>query len=82
MINLSTFLYQESLAQSRDWSDEQILPLNLRECTGRSLFLKFSPVRVDVLNGKKDIADKKAIDDDLKAKLIAAVEDFKKGFQP
>ncbi len=59
MINLSTFLYQESLAQSRDWSDEQILPLNLRECTGRSLFLKFSPVRVDVLNGKKDIADKK-----------------------
>jgi F-type H+-transporting ATPase subunit alpha len=31
---------------------------------------------------KKELADKKAIDDDLKAKLIAAVEDFKKGFQP
>jgi F-type H+-transporting ATPase subunit alpha len=31
---------------------------------------------------KKELADKKAIDDDLKAKLIAAIEDFKKGFQP
>ncbi len=31
---------------------------------------------------KKELADKKAIDDDLKAKLIAAVEDFKRGFQP
>ncbi len=30
---------------------------------------------------KKELADKKAIDDDLKAKLIAAIEDFKKGFQ-
>ncbi len=31
---------------------------------------------------KKELADKKAIDDDLKAKLIAAIEDFKRGFQP
>jgi len=31
---------------------------------------------------KKEIADKKAIDDALKAKLIAALEDFKRGFQP
>ncbi|MDP2277501.1 MAG: F0F1 ATP synthase subunit alpha, partial [Nitrospirota bacterium] len=30
---------------------------------------------------KKEIGEKKAIDDALKAKLIAAVEDFKKGFQ-
>jgi len=30
----------------------------------------------------KELGDKKAIDDDLKAKLIAAVEDFKRGFQP
>jgi len=30
----------------------------------------------------KELGDKKAIDDDLKAKLKAAVEDFKKGFQP
>jgi F-type H+-transporting ATPase subunit alpha len=29
----------------------------------------------------KELADKKAIDDDLKAKLISAVEGFKKGFQ-
>jgi F-type H+-transporting ATPase subunit alpha len=31
---------------------------------------------------KKELADKKEIDGDLKAKLIGAVEDFKKGFQP
>jgi F-type H+-transporting ATPase subunit alpha len=30
----------------------------------------------------KELSDKKAIDDDLKVKLTAAVEDFKKGFQP
>ncbi len=30
---------------------------------------------------KKEIGEKKAIDDALKAKLISAVEDFKKGFQ-
>ncbi|MBI4685236.1 MAG: F0F1 ATP synthase subunit alpha [Nitrospirae bacterium] len=30
---------------------------------------------------KKELVEKKAIDDSLKAKLIAAVEDFKKGFQ-
>ncbi len=29
---------------------------------------------------RKEVADKKAIDDELKAKLIAAVEEFKKGF--
>jgi F-type H+-transporting ATPase subunit alpha len=43
-------------------------------------FLRYmSDRKADV---KKELADKKAIDDDLKAKLIAAVEDFKKGFQP
>jgi len=31
---------------------------------------------------KKDLGAKKAIDDELKAKLIAAVEEFKKSFQP
>ncbi|MEJ2683629.1 MAG: F0F1 ATP synthase subunit alpha [Candidatus Sulfobium sp.] len=31
---------------------------------------------------KKELEQKKAIDDDLKAKLAQAVEDFKKGFQP
>ncbi len=31
---------------------------------------------------KKELAEKKEIDGDLKAKLIGAVEDFKKGFQP
>jgi F-type H+-transporting ATPase subunit alpha len=30
---------------------------------------------------KKELGEKKAIDDALKAKLISAVEDFKKGFQ-
>ena len=30
----------------------------------------------------KELSDKKALDDDLKAKLTAAIEDFKKGFQP
>jgi F-type H+-transporting ATPase subunit alpha len=29
----------------------------------------------------KDLAEKKAIDDDMKAKLTAAIEDFKRGFQ-
>jgi F-type H+-transporting ATPase subunit alpha len=43
-------------------------------------FLRYmSDRKADV---KKELADKKAIDDDLKAKLIAAIEDFKKGFQP
>jgi len=31
---------------------------------------------------KKELEQKKAIDDDLKAKLIQALEDFKRGFQP
>ncbi|MEJ2696228.1 MAG: F0F1 ATP synthase subunit alpha [Candidatus Sulfobium sp.] len=31
---------------------------------------------------KKELEQKKAIDDDIKAKLTAAIEDFKKGFQP
>lgn len=35
--------------------------------------------KADVL---KELEQKKAIDDDLKAKLVAAIEDFKKGFQP
>jgi F-type H+/Na+-transporting ATPase subunit alpha len=30
---------------------------------------------------KKELAEKKAIDDDLKAKLISAIEDFKRSFQ-
>jgi F-type H+-transporting ATPase subunit alpha len=42
-------------------------------------FLRFMKDRkADVL---KELSDKKAIDDDLKAKLIQAIEDFKKGFQ-
>jgi F-type H+-transporting ATPase subunit alpha len=35
-------------------------------------------LKADVL---KELGDKKAIDDDLKAKLIQAIEDFKKGFR-
>jgi F-type H+-transporting ATPase subunit alpha len=30
----------------------------------------------------KELEQKKAIDDELKPKLVAAIEDFKKGFQP
>jgi len=42
-------------------------------------FLRFMKDRkADVL---KELSDKKAIDDDLKAKLIQSIEDFKKGFQ-
>ncbi|NJD56282.1 MAG: F0F1 ATP synthase subunit alpha [Nitrospirae bacterium] len=42
-------------------------------------FLRFMKDRkADML---KELGDKKAIDDDLKAKLIQAIEDFKKGFQ-
>ena len=42
-------------------------------------FLRFmSDRKADVM---KELADKKAIDDDLKAKLTQAIEDFKKGFQ-
>jgi F-type H+-transporting ATPase subunit alpha len=35
--------------------------------------------KADVL---KELEQKKAIDDELKGKLVAAIEDFKKGFQP
>ncbi|MBI5103023.1 MAG: F0F1 ATP synthase subunit alpha [Nitrospirae bacterium] len=42
-------------------------------------FLRYMKDRkADVM---KELGDKKAIDDDMKAKLTAAVEDFKKGFQ-
>jgi len=42
-------------------------------------FLRFMKDRkADVL---KELGDKKAIDDDLKAKLIQCIDDFKKGFQ-
>jgi len=42
-------------------------------------FLRYmSDRKADVM---KELADKKAVDDDLKAKLTQAVEDFKKGFQ-
>ncbi len=42
-------------------------------------FLRFMKDRkADVL---KELADKKALDDDLKAKMTKAIEDFKKGFQ-
>ncbi len=42
-------------------------------------FLKYmKDQKEDVL---KELAEKKAIDDDLKAKLSQAIEDFKKGFQ-
>jgi hypothetical protein len=49
MINLPTFLYQESIDQSSDWSEEEILVWNLAEDGGRSLFLKLCQIRVDVL---------------------------------
>ncbi|MGC2063353.1 MAG: F0F1 ATP synthase subunit alpha, partial [Thermodesulfovibrionales bacterium] len=43
-------------------------------------FLRYMKDRkADVM---KELSDKKAIDDDLKAKLTTAIEDFKKGFQP
>ncbi len=43
-------------------------------------FLRYMKDRkADVM---KELSDKKALDDDLKAKLTAAIEDFKKGFQP
>ncbi|MBI5635103.1 MAG: F0F1 ATP synthase subunit alpha [Nitrospirae bacterium] len=42
-------------------------------------FLRYmSDRKADVM---KELGDKKAIDDDLKAKLTQAIEDFKKGFQ-
>ncbi len=43
-------------------------------------FLRF--IRQNKADVLKELGEKKAIDDDLKAKLIQAVEDFKKGFQP
>ena len=42
-------------------------------------FLKFIKGTKDDL--RTELADKKAIDDDLKAKLVKAIEEFKKGFQ-
>jgi len=47
---------------------------------------KFEEEFVKFIKGSKDdirteLADKKAIDDDLKAKLVQAIEEFKKGFQ-
>ncbi|MEW6714227.1 MAG: F0F1 ATP synthase subunit alpha [Nitrospirota bacterium] len=42
-------------------------------------FVKFIKVTKDDL--RKELADKKAIDDSLKAKLVQAIEEFKKGFQ-
>lgn len=43
-------------------------------------FLRFMNDRkADVI---KELSDKKALDDDLKAKLTAAIEEFKRGFQP
>jgi len=42
-------------------------------------FLRFMKDRkADVF---KELGDKKAIDDELKAKLIKAIDDFKQGFQ-
>jgi F-type H+-transporting ATPase subunit alpha len=43
-------------------------------------FLRY--IRDSKADIKKEVAEKKAIDDDLKARLIKAMEDFKKGFQP
>jgi F-type H+-transporting ATPase subunit alpha len=42
-------------------------------------FLKFIKGTKDDI--RNELADKKAIDDDLKAKLVQAIEEFKKGFQ-
>ncbi len=43
-------------------------------------FLRYMKDRkADVM---KELSDKKALDDELKPKLTAAIEDFKKGFQP
>jgi F-type H+-transporting ATPase subunit alpha len=47
---------------------------------------KFEEEFVKFIHGTKDdlrseLAEKKAIDDDLKAKLSQAIEEFKKGFQ-
>ncbi len=42
-------------------------------------FLKFIKGTKDDL--RTELADKKAIDDDLKAKLVQAIDEFKKGFQ-
>jgi F-type H+-transporting ATPase subunit alpha len=42
-------------------------------------FLKFIKGTKDDL--RTELAEKKAIDDDLKAKLVQAIEEFKKGFQ-
>jgi F-type H+-transporting ATPase subunit alpha len=42
-------------------------------------FLRFMADRKADL--KKELSDKKVIDDDIKAKLTQAVEEFKKGFQ-
>jgi len=47
---------------------------------------KFEEEFVKFIKGTKDdlrteLADKKAIDDDLRAKLVQAIEEFKKGFQ-
>lgn len=43
-------------------------------------FLRY--VRDQKADLSKELASKKAIDDEIKPKLVAAVEDFKKGFQP
>jgi F-type H+-transporting ATPase subunit alpha len=43
-------------------------------------FLRY--VRDQKADLSKELASKKAIDDEIKSKLVAAVEDFKKGFQP
>ena len=42
-------------------------------------FLKFIKGTKDDL--RTELAEKQAIDDDLKAKLVQAIEEFKKGFQ-
>ncbi|MEK7308020.1 MAG: F0F1 ATP synthase subunit alpha, partial [Nitrospirota bacterium] len=42
-------------------------------------FLKFIRGTKDAL--RSELAEKKAIDDNLKAKLVQAIEEFKKGFQ-
>jgi F-type H+-transporting ATPase subunit alpha len=42
-------------------------------------FVKFISVTKDDI--RKELAEKKAMDDSLKAKLVQAIEEFKKGFQ-
>ena len=55
-----------------------IFPWNQPGCLEQEFLRYMNDRKADI---KKELGEKKAIDDALKAKLISAVEDFKKGFQ-